>query len=93
MADRVSSEDVINRMKSTTGAVLARNIKSGELMIAVTIMVTPHGVVHWDTQEMDVGSPPDPEKVMQMGSARLGVAHALGAISEQMRNGLKRDKK
>ncbi len=93
LADRPSSDETIDRMKSTTGAALGRNIKSGDLMIAVLIMVTPQGVVYWDTQEGDVGSPPDPEKVMQMGSARLGIAHALGAVSEQMRSGLKKDRK
>lgn len=84
VADRLSSDEIADRLSSTIGQLLTRNVEKEDVLIGISIYVTAQGVVYWDSRE-DEKKEETPEGRLQMGVARLAVSHALGEIKERMR--------
>jgi hypothetical protein len=89
-ADLGAAEAILSRLKASVGGVLRKNIASGDVIAAATIVVTASGALHWEVIEPEIkkGEADQKEKSLQVNNARLALVEASTAIRETAKNAI-----
>ena len=92
-ADPQSAEVTLSRLSSSVGGVLRKNLAAGNIVAAVTIVVTSSGSLHWDVIEDELKGTPEEQhnQRLQINSARIAVVAAAKAIQEKATNAILSD--
>lgn len=91
-ADPQTSEVILSRIASSVGGTLRKNLASGDIVAAATIVVTSSGAVHWEIIENEAGgSAEERSQRLQANSARLAISTSAKAIQEKATNAILSD--